>query len=82
MADLSIRDSRGEWQPESLPKPNPSFQWPLHPIVILKYLFWPGGLILSWNALYLGLVLRFKKTFTLRHPVYRNCATGIRPGVH
>ena len=55
MADASIRDSRGEWQPENLPSPTPLFRLPPKPLLILKYLFGPDGLILPWNALYLGL---------------------------
>jgi len=46
------RDSRGEWQPEELPKPSPLFQWPWRPLVVLKYLFAPQGFFLPYAAFY------------------------------
>jgi len=48
------RDSRGEWQPEELPQVVPLFRWPLKIVGILKFLFWPGGYLLGWNSVYIG----------------------------
>jgi sterol desaturase/sphingolipid hydroxylase (fatty acid hydroxylase superfamily) len=49
-----LRDSRGEWKPEELPKPGPLFRWPLNILKILKFLFLPGGYLLGWNGIFLG----------------------------
>ena len=38
-ADLTGRSVRGEWQPESLPKPAPLFAWPPKLAPILKFFF-------------------------------------------
>ena len=50
--DTSSRDARGEWQPESLPKPGPLFQWPPRPIPILKFLFTHHGLLEPFTMLF------------------------------
>ena len=54
MADLSwgLRNSRGEWQPQELPKPAPLFVWPLKPLKIIKFLFAPEGFLWPYNLLY------------------------------
>ena len=47
-AEAQIRDTRGEWQPPSLPVPGPLFYGPWKPLVILKHLWnviWPYNLI-------------------------------------
>ena len=53
--DTSSRDARGEWQPESLPKPGPLFQWPPRPIPILKFLFTHHGLLEPFTVFYMAL---------------------------
>jgi sterol desaturase/sphingolipid hydroxylase (fatty acid hydroxylase superfamily) len=50
--DWGKRDSRGEWQPDPLPKPSPLFSLPWKPGEILKYLFGAQGFFLPYNALY------------------------------
>jgi sterol desaturase/sphingolipid hydroxylase (fatty acid hydroxylase superfamily) len=56
-AEWGKRDSRGEWQPETLPKPSPIFRTPWRPSEILKYLFAPEGLLWPVNAVYAGLAI-------------------------
>src|SRR5271169_325171 len=51
-AEWGKRDSRGEWQPNNLPKPSPIFRRPWEPKGILKYLFAPEGLLWPYNLLY------------------------------
>lgn len=48
IAETQIRDSRGEWQPPSLPVPGALFSGPWKPSVILRHLWnvvWPYNLI-------------------------------------
>ena len=49
--------ARGEWQPESLPKPSPLFTWPLKLRPVLKMLFGHDGLLWPKNAVYLGIAV-------------------------
>ncbi len=46
------RDSRGEWQPEALPKPSPIFSRPWKPVGVLKYLFAPEGFLWPMNLFF------------------------------
>ena len=48
---------RGEWQPESLPKPSPLFTRPLKLVPILKMLFGHDGLLWPKNAIYIGIAV-------------------------
>jgi sterol desaturase/sphingolipid hydroxylase (fatty acid hydroxylase superfamily) len=50
--DWGKRDSRGEWQPDVLPKPGPLFTLPWKPWEVIKSLFGPMGYILPYNAFY------------------------------
>jgi len=50
--DWGKRDTRGEWQPEKLPEPGPLFQIPWRPLVVLKHLFGPQGVLMPYNLLY------------------------------
>jgi len=52
-----VRDARGEWVPDELPKPSPLFSWPWRPKAILKYLFAPGGLYVPFILFYLLLAV-------------------------
>ena len=56
-ADLTGRSVRGEWQPESLPKPAPLFSWPPKLAPILKFLFGHDGLLYPKNAIYAGIAV-------------------------
>lgn len=49
--------ARGEWQPESLPKPGPLFNWPLKLRPTLTMLFGHDGLLWPKNAIYLGIAV-------------------------
>ena len=49
--------ARGEWQPESLPKPSPMFSWPIKLVPILKMLFGHDGLLWPKNAIYMGIAV-------------------------
>ena len=51
-AEWGKRDSRGEWQPNNLPKPSPLFRRPWEFKGILKYLFAPEGLLWPYNLVY------------------------------
>ena len=50
--DWGKRDSRGEWQPEVLPKPSPLFSLPWRLVDVLKYLFAPQGFFWPYNLFY------------------------------
>ena len=49
--------ARGEWQPDSLPKPSPLFTWPIKLVPILKMLFGHDGLLWPKNAIYMGIAV-------------------------
>ena len=46
------RNKRGDWAPNKVLAYPPVFVWPVQPLGFLKWLFGPGGYILSWNLFY------------------------------
>jgi sterol desaturase/sphingolipid hydroxylase (fatty acid hydroxylase superfamily) len=46
------RDSRGEWQPDPLPKPSPLFRRPWQISGVLTYLFAPEGFLWPFNLFF------------------------------
>jgi sterol desaturase/sphingolipid hydroxylase (fatty acid hydroxylase superfamily) len=50
--DWGKRDSRGEWQPDPLPKPSPLFRRPWQISSVLKYLFAPEGFLWPFNLFF------------------------------
>ena len=56
-ASWGVRDEQGEWRPDELPKPSPLFTPPLRIKAILSYLFAPGGILVPFNLIYLGLAV-------------------------
>ena len=57
MADVGTRDARGEWQPDSLPRPSALGRWPLEPAEILKFFFGQQGLLRWPNLVYVSLAV-------------------------
>lgn len=59
MVDVNAgaRDARGEWQPESLPRPSPLFSWPLRLMPILKVVFGHDGLLWPRNIVYMAVAV-------------------------
>ena len=56
MADNGeTRDARGEWQPDTLPKPSPLFRWPPQLAAAARYLFGREGFLFPYNAIYVGI---------------------------
>lgn len=61
--DLSVRDAKGEWQPENLPQPSPMWDRPVRLKAILKVLFgrdsilWPKPFIYMATAIVTWLFL-------------------------
>ena len=67
MADATIdtRNSRGEWQPETLPKPGALFRWPPDPVAIFKFLFGYEGLLWPFNLVQTNRRAYFVKSYPL-----------------
>jgi sterol desaturase/sphingolipid hydroxylase (fatty acid hydroxylase superfamily) len=50
-AEREVRDDRGEWRPEALPRPGLLFQLPLRPAALLRYFLAPEGFLWPYNLL-------------------------------
>lgn len=56
-SDTAMESERGEWQPESLPKPSPLFSWPLRLKPILRTLFGNGGMLWPKHVFFMALAV-------------------------
>ncbi len=50
--EIGTRDRRGDWKPPELIRRPPLFEWPMHPLALLKWLFGWQGYLFPWNVTY------------------------------